>query len=58
MSRENFPKVSGRETRVREVHAERTVGTLYRSVSPGDVAEADRAVVNRARVAVNVIANE
>ena len=52
-----FPKVSGRETRTGEVHPERTVGTLFRSVSPGDSTGADRAWVNRARVGVNVTAD-
>ena len=58
VSRGNFPQVSGKETRAREVHPERTVVTLYRSVSPGDSMGADRAGVNRARVGVNVTTDE
>ena len=58
VSRGNFPKVSGRETRKSEVHPERTVGTIYRSVSPGGLAGADRAGVCRAWVGLNVTADE
>ena len=58
VSLENFTKVSGRETGVGEVYPERTVGTLYRSVSPGDSTGADGAGVYWARVGMNVTADE
>ena len=37
---------------------QRTVGALYQFVSPGDLTGTDRAGVYRARVEVNVAANE
>ena len=58
MSRGDFAEVSGRKTRAGEVYPERTAGTLYRSVSPGDSTGADRAGVYRARVGVNVTADK
>ena len=58
MSRGDFTKVSGRKTRAGEVYPERTVGTLYRSISPGDSAGPDRAGVYRARVGVNITTDE
>ena len=54
----DFAEVSGRKTRAGEVYPERTAGTLYRSVSPGDSTGADRAGVYRARVGVNVTADK
>ena len=54
VSQGDFTKVSGRKTRAGEVHPERTVGTLYRSVFPGDSTGADRAGVYRAMVGMNV----
>ena len=58
MSPGDFTKISGRKTRAREVYPERIVGTLYRSVSPGDSTGADRAGVYRARVGMNVTTDE
>ena len=58
VSRGDFTKVSGRKIRAGEVYPERTVGTLYRSVSPGDSTRADRTGVNRARVGMNVTTDE
>ena len=57
VSPENFTEVSGRKTRPGEVYPERTVGTLYQSVSPGDSTGADRAGVYWARVWMNVTAD-
>ena len=53
-----FYKVSRRKTRAGEVYPQRTVDTLYRSVSPGDSTGADSAGVYRARVGVNVTTDE
>ena len=58
VSRGDFTKVSRRKTRAGEVFSEKTVGTLYRSVSPGDSTGADRAGVYRARVGVNITIDE
>ena len=58
VSRGDFAEVSGRKTRAGEVYPERTAGTLYRSVSPGNSTGADRAGVYRARVGVNVTADK
>ena len=46
------------KTRAGEVYPERTVDTLYRSVFPGDSTGADEAGVYRARVGMNVTADE
>ena len=51
-------KVSRRETRTEQVYSERTIGTLYQSVSTGDSMGADRAGVHRARVKMNVTTDE
>ena len=40
------------------MYLKRTVGTLYRSVSPGDFTGADRAGFYWARVMMNVTADE
>ena len=55
VSRGDFTEVSGGKMRAGEVYPERTVGTLYRSVSPGDSMGADRA---GARVGVNITTDE
>ena len=54
VSRGDFTEVSGRKTRAGEMYPKTTVGTLYRSVSPGDSSGADGAKVYRARVGVNI----
>ena len=43
VSRGDFTKVSGRKIRAGEMYPERTAGTLYRYVSPGDSTRADGA---------------
>ena len=58
VSRGDFTKVSQRETRAGEMDSERTVSTLYWSASPGDSTGADGAGVYRARVGMNVAADE
>ena len=58
VSRGNFTKVSGRKIRAGEMYPERTVGILYRYVSPGDSTRADGAGVYRVRVGMNAIAEE
>ena len=58
VSRGDFTKVSGRKTRAGEVYPERTVDTLYRSVSPGDSTGADGERVYWSRVWMNVTADE
>ena len=50
-----FYRSQREETRPGEVYPERTVGTLYQSVSPGNSTGADR--VYRARVWMNVTAD-
>ena len=56
--RGDFAEVSGTETGTGEVWPERTFGTLYRSVSPGDSTGADGEGVYRAWVGINVTADE
>ena len=58
VSRGDYTKVSGRKTRAGEVYPERTVGTLYQSVSPGDSTGADGAGVYWVRVGMNVTVDE
>ena len=58
VSQENFTKVSRRKTRTGEVYPERTVGTLYQCVSPGDSTGADGAGIYWSRIWMNVTADE
>ena len=58
VSRGDFTEVSGRKTRAGEVYPERTVGTLYQSVSPGNSTGADGAGIYWARVGMNITADE
>ena len=58
VSWKNFTKVSRRKTRAGEVYPKRTVGTLYRSVFPGDSTGADRAGVYWSKVWMNVTADK
>ena len=53
-----FWKSAGERPEQERCNPERTVGTLYRSVSPDDSTGADRAGIYRARVGVNVTAYE